>query len=112
MTALTTQWACRNSAISDTSADAIGSADCATSAGFIGGILSPLYLRFEHDLFRKPAARIMLRPNPPGAIGCRFRSRASGAAKCASARASLVSHGGPVQSRALLPPPTCQNKGY
>jgi hypothetical protein len=33
--------------------------------------------------------------NPPGANGCRFHSRASGAALRASARASLVSHGGP-----------------
>src|SRR5246127_332000 len=40
MTALTIQWACKNSAISETSADAIGKADCATSAGFISGILS------------------------------------------------------------------------
>ena len=61
MTAFTTQWACRNSAISDTSLDAIGSADCATSAGFIGGILSTLYL-IEHDLSGKPVRilRIML----------------------------------------------------
>jgi hypothetical protein len=40
MTALTTQWACMNSAISETSLEASGNADCATSAGFIGGILS------------------------------------------------------------------------
>src|SRR5258707_7397972 len=40
MTAFTIQWACRNNAISDTSLDAIGKADCATSAGFISGILS------------------------------------------------------------------------
>ena len=38
MTAFTTQWACRNSAINDTSAD--GSGNAATSAGFIGNILS------------------------------------------------------------------------
>src|SRR6185295_6127504 len=31
ITALTTQWACRNSAISETSEAASGSADCATS---------------------------------------------------------------------------------
>ena len=40
MTAFTTQWACRNSAISETSVDASGKADCATSAGFMSSILS------------------------------------------------------------------------
>src|ERR1700709_2841712 len=40
MTDFTIQWACRNRAISDTSLEAIGKADCATSAGFISGILS------------------------------------------------------------------------
>jgi hypothetical protein len=40
MTDFTIQWACRNSAISETSLDASGKADCATSAGFISGILS------------------------------------------------------------------------
>jgi hypothetical protein len=40
MTAFTIQWACKNNAISDTSVDASGKADCATSAGFISDILS------------------------------------------------------------------------
>jgi len=35
-----------NNAISETSEDAIGRADCATSAGFIGGILSTLSISF------------------------------------------------------------------
>src|SRR5438552_3538505 len=54
MTAFTTQCAWMIRAISETSEDAIGRADFATSAGFIGGILSTLYLRFEPDLFGKP----------------------------------------------------------
>ena len=72
MTVFTTQWACRNRAISDTSAETNGRAAGATSAGFMSGILST-----QVSLF------------PPGANGCRFHSRASGAAICASARASL-----------------------
>src|ERR1700761_300168 len=40
MTNLTIQAACINSAISDTSLDTVGKADCATSAGFMIGILS------------------------------------------------------------------------
>src|ERR1700743_1513083 len=40
ITALTIQWACQNKAISETSADGSGKADCATSAGFISDILS------------------------------------------------------------------------
>ena len=72
MTAFTTQWACRNSAISDTSAETNGRAAGATSAGFMSGILST-----QVSLF------------PPGANGCRFHSRASGAAICASAKAAL-----------------------
>src|ERR1700740_3158326 len=57
MTALTIQWACRNSAISDTSAEATGKADCATSAGFIDGILSTQLsqiLRSKWLLFPRP----------------------------------------------------------
>ena len=72
MTVFTTQWACRNRAISDTSAETNGRAAGATSAGFMSGILST-----QVSLF------------PPGANGCRFHSRASGAAICASARAAL-----------------------
>src|SRR6185503_10381181 len=72
MTVFTTQWACMNSAISDTSAETNGRAAGATSAGFMSGILST-----QVSLF------------PPGAIGCRFHSRASGAALCASAKAAL-----------------------
>src|SRR6266542_3264489 len=100
-----------NSEISDTSDDASGRADCATSAGFIGGILSTLYLMFEHDLFGKPVPTF-----PDHALSPILRERwlpvstaaLPGAAISASARASLVSHGGPVQSRVLLPLPTCQ----
>ena len=95
MTVFTTQWACRNSAISDTSAETNGRADGATSAGFMSGILST-----QVSLF------------PPGANGCRFHSRASGAATCASAKASLGVAWGPAESRVLLPLPTCQNEGY
>ena len=40
MIVFTTKCACQNSEISDTSADATGKADCATSAGFMIGILS------------------------------------------------------------------------
>ena len=72
MTVFTTQWACMNRAISDTSAETNGRAAGATSAGFMSGILST-----QVSLF------------PPGANGCRFHSRASGAAICASARAAL-----------------------
>src|SRR6195952_4570572 len=52
MTDLTIQWACRNSAISDTSLEASGRADCATSAGFISGILSTQV----SQIFREPLA--------------------------------------------------------
>ncbi len=72
MTVFTTQWACRNRAISDTSAETNGRAAGATSAGFMSGILST-----QVSLF------------PPGANGCRYHSRASGAAICASAKAAL-----------------------
>ena len=89
MTVFTTQWACRNRAISDTSAETNGRADGATSAGFMSGILST-----QVSLF------------PPGANGCRFHSRASGAATCASARALLVSHGGPPKAGSCFP---CQH---
>src|SRR5262245_14918643 len=61
-----------NSAISDMSADTIGKDDDATSAGFISGILStqgPLFPREQN--------------------GCPFHSRASGAAICASAKATF-----------------------
>src|SRR6185503_15933134 len=61
---------CMNRAISDTSAETNGRAAGATSAGFMSGILST-----QVPLF------------PPGANGCRFHSRASGAAICASAKA-------------------------
>src|SRR3954447_12439371 len=71
MTDFTIQWACRNSAISDTSLDAIGKADCATSAGFISGILSRLPV-----------------PQPRVSRGGK-RQRES----------LVVSHGRPVQSR-------------
>src|SRR3979409_1846073 len=40
ITVFTTQWACRNSAISETSEEASGKADCATSAGFMAKFLS------------------------------------------------------------------------
>src|SRR3954452_11998097 len=42
ITTFTIKAACRNNAISDTSLEASGRADWATSAGFIGGILSSL----------------------------------------------------------------------
>src|ERR1700704_5855531 len=75
ITDFTTQCACRNSAISDTSDDTIGSADCATSAGFISGILSTLCLSLEHDFSENRfASGSCSVPNPPGASGCRFRS--------------------------------------
>src|SRR5664279_621444 len=86
MTAFTIQWACRNSAISDTSVDVSGRADCATSAGFICSILSTQDLSYEHA--RKT------RRHAPAREPC------------------LVSLGGPVRSRDLNPLPTCQNEGF
>jgi hypothetical protein len=61
MTAFTIQWACRNSAISETSDEASGRADCATSAGFMNGILSTqkssICQRLAHRWCRGHASR-------------------------------------------------------
>src|SRR6185503_934472 len=94
MTVFTTQWACRNSAISDTSAETNGRAAGATSAGFMSGILSTqvsLFLR-EQTAAGSTAARRARRYAP-------------------ARKPLLVSHGGPAESRVLLPLPTCQNEG-
>src|ERR1700685_798454 len=85
--------------MSETSADGSGRTDCATSAGFIGGILSAQV--------PKSSGRHMLRghwlPVP------RRREKRGGKRQ----RESLVvSHGRPVRSRGLHPLPTCQNEGY
>src|ERR1700761_4195722 len=94
ITALTIQWACQNKAISETSADGSGKADCATSAGFISDILS---------IFQQPAQQC---------IGYRSYSRAKTRAINAGAGSRDVSHGRPVQSRGWLPLSTCQNEGF
>src|SRR5258708_2231213 len=65
MTAFTIQWACRNNAISETSEEASGKADCATSAGFIGGILST---QVSH-IYKYPISKC-----PGRHDRCRFRS--------------------------------------
>src|SRR6266849_7803538 len=88
MTAFTTQWACRNSAINDTSVDASGN-----GLSHVGRI---------HKQY--PLNAIV--PNPPGANGCRFYSRAPGAAVGASAKAFLCRMGGPSKAEACIP---CQH---
>src|SRR5271169_863816 len=98
ITAFTIQCACQNRAISETSADGSGKADCARSAGFIS---DPLNAGVPNPLGA----------NGLGCDGCRFRGRTKGAAMSASARA-VVSHGRPSKSQSLLPLPTCQNEGY
>src|SRR6185369_15047592 len=94
MTVFTTQWACRNKAISDTSAETNGKAAGATSAGFMSGILST-----QVSLF------------PPGANGCPFHSRASGTAICASAIASLGVAWGARRKPVLASPANMSKRG-
>src|SRR5215212_5029949 len=94
MTVFTTQWACRNRAISDTSAETNGRAAGATSAGFMSGILST-----QVSLF------------PPGASGCRFHNHASGAAICASARAALGVAWGARRKPGLASPANMSKRG-
>src|SRR4051812_27600958 len=94
MTVFTTQWACMNRAISDTSAETNGRDAEATSAGFMSGILST-----QVSLF------------PPGASGCRFHSRASGAAICASAKAALGVAWGARRKPGLASPANMSKRG-
>src|ERR1700744_4480359 len=93
ITALTIQAACMNRAISETSLDTTGRAVCATSAGFIGNVLSTRVSQIR----RKQAPPV---PQPRASRGGK-RQRES----------LVVSHEGPVQSRVLHPLPTCQNEG-
>src|ERR1700742_1810937 len=96
ITHLTIQCACQNSVINETSADGNGKAACATSAGFISGILSREY------------------PNLPPAIardcdGHRSHGRVKNAGECAGAKAVMY-HKGARPKRGWLPLPTCQNE--
>src|SRR4030088_471967 len=84
MTALTIQWACRNSAISDTSVDASGNADWATSAGFISGILST------------QASQVLREQMAAGSTAARQARRG------APTQTPVVSHGRPAEAEACI----------
>src|ERR1700733_15340136 len=92
MTTLTIHAACRNSAISDTSLEAIGKADCATSAGFISGILSTQLSQICRE--QMPV------PQPHDRRGGK-RQRES----------LVVSHGGPVQKPRPASPANVSKRG-
>ena len=96
ITALTTQWACMNSAISDTSAETSGKEMTEPRRRDSSAVSSQR--KCPYSLREQKAA---------GSTAARQARRFSPARK-----PHLVSHGGPAESRALLPLPTCQNKGY
>src|ERR1700729_79263 len=83
ITHLTIQCACQNKAISETSADGSGKTDCATSAGFIGDVLSTS---------QPPDRHVLLLPWPPVPRPRQKRGR-----KNAGAGAVMCRMGGPVQ---------------
>src|SRR5664279_63787 len=93
ITTFTIKAACRNNAISDTSLEASGRADWATSAGFIGGILSSIKPLRERGAAGPTAAR------------ARLYSRLRDIARSGHL-------GGPPKPTGLNPLPTCQNEGY
>src|SRR5579862_8744102 len=98
ITHLTIQCACQNRAISETSADCSGKADCATSAGFISDVLS-------------------IFPNFPitisyGCDGLRSHGRAKNAGDKRRREKPYCVTREAVQSRGWLPLPTCQNEGF
>src|ERR1700716_2358058 len=84
MTVFTIQWACRNSAISDTSVDASGNADWATSAGFISDILS---------------TQVSQLPPEQMAAGSQLRARRGDNRQRES---FVVSHGSPAEAEACI----------
>src|SRR5437016_726705 len=92
ITTFTIKAACRNNAISDTSLEASGRADWATSAGFIGGILSTIPTLRER-----------------GAGSTAAHSRLYHRLREIARSGDL---GGPPKPTGLHPLPTCQNEGY
>src|SRR4051794_4650958 len=93
ITTFTIKAACRNNAISETSLEASGRADWATSAGFMGGILSSIETFREHEAAGSEAARKRL--------SIRLRE---------IARSGHL--GGPPKPSGLNLLPRCQNEGY